>query len=259
MDKSVTFSVKGMLLATVAVLALLAAYLVGGSGDGAGSPAQAAPANDVDTRRLTMVGVGEATAVPDQVTFSVAVNVLDPQLETALDESSGTMERVLAALKDFGVTKGDMQTTGLSMDPVHDYPNYGPPVLRGYRVTQRARVTVPELPKAGRAIAAAVDAGGNRVRVSSIRLGLADPDAVLARARRDAVERATTKAEEYADASGQDLAGVVDLKEVSGDAPVVAEQELDYRAADMIAAKAVPIRAGESDLKVRVRVVWELE
>ena len=54
----------------------------------------------------------------------------------------------LAGLADFGVVKDRVQTTGLAMEPVYDYPNYGPPVLRGYRVTQRARVTVPELDRA---------------------------------------------------------------------------------------------------------------
>lgn len=259
MDTSVTFSAKGILLAGLVLLALFTAYLLGGTGDPPGTPARADDAGEGSPHRLTMVGVGESTAVPDQVSFTVAVHVLDPELEIALDESSGTMDRVLAALKDYGVTGRDVQTTGLSMDPVYDYPESGPPVLRGYRVTQRARVTVPELAKAGKAIASSVEAGGNRVRVSDIRLGIADPDAVLAAARTDAVERATAKAEEYADAAGQDLGSVVDLREVSGDTRTVVEQPLSYARADLSAAKAVPIRAGESDLKARVRVVWELE
>ena len=68
-------------------------------------------------------------------------------------------------LADFGVAKDRVQTTGLSMYPVYDYPRYGPPVLRGYRVTQRARVMVPKLSRAGAAITAAVRHGGNAVRV----------------------------------------------------------------------------------------------
>lgn len=258
MDKTVTLSVKGILLAGLVLLALLTAYLLGGAGDAPGVPARADESADGSPRQLTMVGTGEASAVPDQVSFTVAVKVVDPQMETALDESSATMKDVLAGLKDFGVTKKDMQTTGLSMEPVYDYPSSGPAVLKGYRVTQKARITVPELARAGKAIAASVDVGGNRVRVSNISLGISDTDAVLSLARKDAVAQATTKAEEYAEASGQDLGDVVQLKEVTASTRPVMEQSLSYRTADVAAARALPIRAGESDLKVKVRVVWEL-
>ena len=85
------------------------------------------------------------------------------------------MARVLAALKEHGVDKGDVQTTGLSMDPVYDYPDYGPPVLRGYRVSERASVLVDELRQGGAAVTAAVAAGGNDVRVDDLGCSSATP------------------------------------------------------------------------------------
>ena len=45
--------------------------------------------------------------------------------------------------------KADVQTTGLSMYPEYDYPAYSPPVLTGYRVTQKAQVHVRELAEGG--------------------------------------------------------------------------------------------------------------
>lgn len=255
MDKSVTVSVKGIVLAGVALLALLTAYLLGAAG---GPPTSPANADDGDgdgaARQVTMVGVGTATAVPDQVAFTVTVTALETDLEDALATTSGSMEQVLARLGNFGVGDKDKQTTGLSMHPEYDYPNYGSPVLKGYRVTQKARVTVPELAKAGRAITAAVDAGGNHVRVGNIRLQVSDIDQVLAQARAAAVEQARTKAEEYAEASGVDLGEVHNIREVSVQQAPQPTLELSYRAAD----KAMPIEAGESDSKVRVQVVWDL-
>lgn len=261
MDRSVTLSVKGMLTAAVVLLGLLAAYLLGGAGDPPGTAAVAATgAESADApRTLTMTGAGEASAVPDQVSFSVAVGVTRPELEDSLGEASATMKKVLDALADFGVTKDDMQTTGLSMYPVYDYPNNAPRVLRGYRVDQRARVTVPELGKAGKAVTAAVDAGGNQVRVNNIRLEVADPEKVLGEARDAAVEEATAKAEQYAEATGQELGEVRMLKEVSQHVPRMQRATLD--AAELSAyrsASKVPIRAGSDELSVKVRVVWEL-
>ena len=107
-----------------------------------------------------------------------------------------------------------MQTTGLSMHAVYDYHSYGPPTLRGYRVGQRAQVLVRDLATGGQAVSAAVRAGGNDVRVGDIGLRIADTDSLLARSRDAAVQEATAKAQEYADAAGQTLGPVLTLREV---------------------------------------------
>ena len=262
MERNVTVSVRSLVLAGVVLLALLAGWVLGG-GTGGGTPARAAadagpaaaPAAATDRRTVEMTGVGTVSAVPDEVGFGVSVGLTRPDLSTALDDASTTMTKVLARLADFGVVKDRVQTTGLAMEPVYDYPNYGPPVLRGYRVTQRAQVTVPELERAGGAITAAVRTGGNAVRVGGIRLLVGDRASVLEKARDAAVAEATAKAEQYAEATGQSLGDVLSLREVAARSPrasyPVAYESL--RAADV--AK-VPIEAGENELKVTVRVVW---
>lgn len=263
MDHTVTVSIRGLLVTAVALLALLAAYLLGGAGGAPVTPARATatapqtPAGD-DVRTLRMVGTGEATVVPDMLGFTLSVTAKQPDLETALDRASGTMRRVLAALRDRGVREADVQTTGLQMYPEYDYPAYGPPVLTGYRVTQRARVTVRELAEGGAAVSTAVTTGGNGVRVTDIRLGVSDPDDALGRARDAAVEAATDKAEQYAAATGQSLGDVLDLRELEGGGsrpqPVLVQA-----GAVRDVAEAVPVEAGRDDLHVRVAVVWAFE
>lgn len=262
MDTSVTVSVRGLLVAAVALLALLAAYLLGGAGGAPPAPAQASPAvaepsTTEDARTLRMVGTGEATVVPDMLGFTLSVTAKQPDLDDALGQASGTMRRVLAALRDQGVREADVQTTGLQMYPEYDYPAYGPAVLTGYRVTQRARVVVRELADGGEAVSTAVETGGNGVRVTDIRLGVSDPDAALAKARDAAVEAATAKAEQYADATGQTLGAVLGLRELGGTRKPRPQPVLSYRAAADLAA--MPVRAGRDDLDVRVEVVWAFE
>ena len=89
MDRTMTVSVKGLLVTAVVLLALLAAYLLGGAGGAAPSPAQAAPAAAErpareDARTLRMVGTGEATVVPDQLGFTLSVTAKQPALDDAL-------------------------------------------------------------------------------------------------------------------------------------------------------------------------------
>src|SRR6478609_11091712 len=129
MDAKMTVSVRSILVTVVGVLALLVAYLLGGAGGG-GTPAQAVDEEQPAVERartLTMTGTGDASAVPDQLSFDLGVTVVRPDLSAALDAASATMDRVLATLADHGVAKGDVQTTGLSMNPVYQYHQYDPP------------------------------------------------------------------------------------------------------------------------------------
>lgn len=263
MGANVTVSLKALLLTGVVVLALAAAYLVGGS---RGNPAEAASAEGATgssaEHSVTVAGTGEVTAVPDQLGFSLEVRILRPDLQDSLDESGAAMARVVAELADHGVTEKDVQTTGLSTEPVYQRSRNAPTTLRGYRVVQRAQVLVPRLEDGGAAIAAAVKSGGTAVRVDGIALSVADPEALLTEARKAAVDEARAKAEEYAAAGGQELGEVLTLREVSpsyaGEEPWPASGMSRAYSADM-ALNALPIQAGEQELAVQVEVVWRLE
>ena len=255
-------TVQTALLTLLAVLALLVAFLLGNSGT---SPAQAAPvylgkqpaAQSAVGGAIRMTGVGKATVVPDQLTFNLSVTDKQGDLDTALSRSSATMKRVIAVLGQHGVKTSDVQTTGLQMYPTYDYHSYGPPTLTGYRVTQRASVVVRDLAEGGKAISAAIAAGGNDVRATDIRLGVSDPEAAMAKARKAAVAEATAKAQEYADATGQTLGRVVSIREGRSHRPVRSGFELQRGyAAALDSAAALPIKAGKDDLSVKVSVVW---
>src|SRR3954468_13497634 len=124
MDSNVSVSVRSLLLTGLVLAALVTAYLLGGAG-GTGATARAADdETPAETHELTMTGTGDASAVPDQLSFALAVHLTRPDLADALDAANRDMSRVLGSLKDHGVGKGDVQTTGLSMEPVYDYPSY---------------------------------------------------------------------------------------------------------------------------------------
>jgi len=260
MDKQVTVSVKGLLVSGLVLLGLTVAYLLGNAGSTSAEAAEE-EAGSPPPRTLTMSGFGEATAVPDQVVFDLSVRLLRPTLEEALDAANTEMDGVLDALEKAGVQKKDVQTTGLEMNADYTYPENSPPVLRGYRVSQQAAVLVRELKEAGGAVNAAIGAGGNVVRVENIQLKIGDPEAALAVAREQAVAKATAKAQEYAEATGQELGEVLTLREVDDQA----QSSIDDRdllaesayATDSLALSKMPIRAGRADLGVTVQVVWE--
>lgn len=264
MNRTLTLSVRSLLVVLLVAMALVTAYLLGGSGSSASAADDGGGrATAPDRRLLTMTGTGSATAVPDQLSFSLGVALKRTALDDALDAANHTMSRVLTALTRYGVERSDVQTTGLSMTPVYEYHSYAPPTLTGYRVSERASVLVHDLAKGGGAVSAAVATGGNDVRVGDIRLLVGDTDAVMKRARDAAVAEARAKAEQYAAASGQTLGEVQTLQEVrTRPLPTVRQTRMLYghaAAANGVALSALPIRAGHDRASVAVRVVWALQ
>jgi len=258
MDRHVTLSIKGVLVALVAVLGLLVAFLLGNAGTTAQASTDGSDPSTSHPRTLVMSGTGKTVGVPDELAFSVSVGLTRATLETALADANTTMDRVLARLDALGVRRSDVQTTGLQMNAVYDYHAFGPPTLRGYHVSQRAQVLVRDLATGGRAVTAVVDAGGNDVRVGNIGLRIADTESLLAKSRAAAVEEATAKAQQYADATGQTLGSVLSLREVRTSAPPV-PQALTFNRAALDTAGALPIRAGKDKLAVTVRIVWSFQ
>jgi uncharacterized protein YggE len=257
MGATITVRVRGLVLAAATAVALVAAYLVG---SGTGGPATASttePRGDAaGTRTIVMTGTGEATGVPDQLTFRLSVRKKAWDVSDALAAANATMRRVLTALEGEGVAKRDVQTTGLAIRPEYDYRSDGTSVLTGYAATESAAVLVRDLHQSGKALAAVANAGGNSVRVQGIGLRIGDHDDLTSRARDAAVATAQAKAEQYAEATGQALGDVVSIKEVRA-TPAPRYETATLDAASYRAGK-VPIRAGSEELQVTVSIVWQL-
>jgi uncharacterized protein YggE len=259
MDRSVTVSAKGVLVAAVVALALVVAYLLGaGGGSAQASPTTPTTTGGAKPGTLVTTGTGKTVGVPDELTFTLSVGLVRPDLRSALADAGSTMDRVLARLDALGVRRSDVQTTGLQMNAVYDYHAYGPPTLRGYHVSQSAQVLVRDLTRGGRAVTAAVNTGGNDVRVGNIGLRVADTDSLLAQSRHEAVEQAKAEAQEYAEATGQRLGSVISLREVHASSPTTHPVAF---AADNLAGfdKSLPIRAGRDKLAVTVKIVWSFQ
>jgi len=80
MNANITISARTLLIRLLVVVALVAAYLLGGSETSTPAAAEtgARTADAPQPRELTMTGRGEASAVPDQLSFALAVNLKRP-------------------------------------------------------------------------------------------------------------------------------------------------------------------------------------
>lgn len=232
----------------VLVLALLAAFALGDSRSSATASEEPAP------RRVTAAGVGTAAGVPDVMRFTVGVDVTRDDVGEALDDSDALMKRVLASVRKAGVADKDIRTQRYAIDPRYDYSGNIERLI-GYHVTQRARITLRDLDSAGAAVARIARSGGNDVRIDGIACEVSEPDALLDEARANAVEQSRAHAEVYARAAGAELGEVLEVRESSA----AQRNELNEHAAlDVVAVRSAVIEPGETELDVRVSVVWSL-
>lgn len=219
----------------------------------------ASPAN-ADERRplertIVVTGVGETSAAPDMAFLSLGVEAEGASAAEALRKNSAQMEATLKALKDAGVDKKDIQTSGLSVGAKYDYSRQNaPPRIIGYQATNVVQVKLRNLDKAGAVIDRAVGVGANRL--DSISFGFADPKPLLNGARKAAVADARERAGLYAAAAGVKLGSVLQISDSysAGPAPVPMMARME-----MADAKAVPIAVGESAMSASVTIVYAIE
>jgi hypothetical protein len=203
-------------------------------------------------RTLTMTGQGDVRAAPDEVTLNAGVTAQAPTAAGALSANTQRMQGVFAALKKLGVADKDMQTSNFSVSPqMSDGGNNQAPRVTGYQVNNQIRVRLDDVSKLGAALDALVTAGANQMY--GVDFAIKDTAPLLTQARGDAVADAKAKAETYAKAAGVALGPILSISENGGGyAPPPAPMRM------MVAAKAVPVAAGEESVNAQVSIVWEI-
>lgn len=205
---------------------------------------------------VVVSGLGRTSGTPDVLRVSLGVQVVRADVSSALRDAARQLDRVRAAVRAHGVDGKDLQTDDVSIYP--SYTERGVP--NGYSVSETLTVKLRDLSRAGRTIGAAVDAGGDAVRLQGVSFALEDNTALLGKARDAAYADAKAKAERYAELSGRSL-GQVEL--VSEDVPQ-AVQPVPYARAAAASPSAgaagtdVPVDPGQSQVSVSVTVRWSL-
>lgn len=235
---------------TLATSAAIAAVL-------AASPAALAgpEGGDHALRTIVVTGVGEATAAPDMAVLSLGVDTEGASAAEALRKNSAQMEATIKSLRDAGVDKKDIQTSGLNVSAKYDYSrDNAPPRLVGYQASNRVSVNLRNLDKAGVVIDKAVSVGANRL--DSVSFAFNDPKPLTNAARKDAIADARAKAELYADAAGVKLGPVLQISDSYTQTPGPIMVTSRMRMAEQSAA---PIEPGESTTSASVTIIYGIE
>lgn len=141
----------------------------------------------VTTEQVSVVGVGEVEAEPDQVTFYVSVYAIEKDLETAKRVADQRYQSVLDEIKKVGINDKKVKVVRLEMRPEYEW-SANQQVYKGERVSRSITIVMTDLSKVTPLLQAMVEKGVSTV--DNMVAGFQDEAAI----KRDALGKATIDA-----------------------------------------------------------------
>jgi len=213
--------------------------------------------------RINVVGEGRVSLAPDTAMLTLTVTREAPTAKQALKENSAAMSKVLDAMRDEGIEKRDLQTSGFGIQPRYVYPGNRDgdkpqtPKIVGYTVRNTLSVRVRDIARVGAVLDTSVQLGVNEG--GQIELTNDDPSAAIDQAREAAVKDALARARTLASAAGVKIGEILDISE-SYHHPAPAQKFMARSEMAVAAdAAAVPVASGENTYSVRVNIAVAIE
>lgn len=221
-------------------------------------------ADSVDMRsKLTVRGEARLFKAADQMTLAIGVISQAESADTAVNDNSKVMAKVIAALKAEGVKDEELQTGRFSIDPVWSSPPKGSQdsewaaSIIGYRAANSVNLKTSTLDKGGKYIQVANSAGANSI--GNIQFGMKDARSFQSEAITAASNHAMADARTLADSTHQKL---VRLLDVSLDSPQFSggmrERPTMMMAKSSGFGAEVPINPGQVEISASVSLIYEI-
>lgn len=202
--------------------------------------------------QITVTGEGRVDAAPDIAVITIGVTTQGKTAAEAMDANSAALGTVLANLRATGVADRDLQTSGLSLNPVwSNYASSQAPQITGFQAVNMLTVRVRALDTLGDVLDAAVKDGANTL--NGLSFGVDNPAPLLDEARTRAVADARRRAEVLAAAAGVTLGRILTISEGGGGSPMP-----QFRMDAAMASESVPVAQGEVSLAASVSIIWEI-
>ncbi len=203
------------------------------------------------TSTITVTGSGTVHGTPDTINFQIGVSTTNLTATAAFTQNNVKMRALEAALERNGVTRREMQTSGLNI--YDDTNNQG--VVTGFTVQDTLNVTMHKVQRAGVAIDAAANAAGNGIQLNGVSFTITNDSSLLRAARIRAIDNARLAAGQLATAGDTHVIGIVKITDNENQSSGVYYPE----ALNGAAFKAsVPIQTGSQPVNVQVTVIYKL-
>lgn len=234
---------------------MIMSLAVGGTLSACGSSTGAAGASSPcsSTATVTSHGTGSAFGTPDLATVILGVQTQASTASAALSQNSSDANSLIKTLLAQGVSKTDVQTSGLSL---HGIYGGSTPAITGYQVTNTVTARIQNIASTGTIIDSAAKAAGNSIRINQIVFSVKDTSALFAQARATAVSQAATEAKAMAAAAGKHLGALCSLNDSTTSSVPLNTSSFSGLTG---APSSVPIQSGSQQVKATVTATYQLQ
>ena len=205
---------------------------------------------------IVVSGEGNVSVVPDLATVNLGVEAQDTTVTAAQEQATSAMEVVMAALADNGVADEDIQTQYFSIYRVTRWDDETwEEVTIGYRVSNTVSVKLQDMDNISLIIDAAIEAGGDLIRVNGISFSVEDPSIYYEEAREEAMADAESRAEALAELAGIRLGKPTYITESNYQPGSVYFSDARV---DEAMESGTPISPGETEITLTVQVTYAI-
>ncbi|KKT25142.1 MAG: hypothetical protein UW11_C0034G0010 [Parcubacteria group bacterium GW2011_GWA2_43_9b] len=202
---------------------------------------------------ISVSGEGKVVAKPDIGQVSLSVISDATTVAAAQKDNTDKMNKVIGAMKDFGIKEEDLKTTSYNVMPRYQY-TLGRSDIIGYEISQTMDVKIRDLTKVGDILGKAATTGANQV--GSLTFTFDDPEKLNAEARQKAIDNAKQKAKDLAENLGVALGKVVSFSESFAGQPI---PMYDSDALGKGGGGVVPqIQTGQNEIDINVNISYEI-
>ncbi|WP_026554108.1 SIMPL domain-containing protein [Arthrobacter sp. 35W] len=203
---------------------------------------------------ITVTGHGSTRRAPDTLSLNIGVESRRSTVQQAYAAAGESMSAVLRRLGGLGVSGAKMATSALNIRAESTWKDGVGNIVTGYVGSGTVAVTLDFADGVEELIAAAVEAGGDDLRLNGLSATVMDPSQAAEEARMLAWTDALGKASQLAELAGRRL-GVV--RGITEGAPNGNGHPVPL--ARMAMASPMPIEASESSIDAALTVTWALD
>ncbi|RXJ72319.1 oxidative stress defense protein [Veronia nyctiphanis] len=212
-------------------------------------------AGDMDFAHIETMGIGEVATTPDMANIQVEVTTNERTAKEAKQGSDKAVAALLTRLEKKGISRKDIESANISLQPQYRYPKDSAPVLTGYRASRSVSITINDLDKLNDVLDGALDDGINRINF--INMQASNLKMLKEQARQAAVQDAIAKAKALAEGFGESIKGVYKIRYYDESSAIPAPQYRMMAAADNNIGESY--KGGQIKVSDSVEVIFELK
>ncbi|MFI5386798.1 MAG: SIMPL domain-containing protein [Fimbriimonadales bacterium] len=203
---------------------------------------------------ITVTGSAQVFASPDEAMVRLGVLQQASNAQEAQAHANDIIQKFLSMVTALKVKKENVQTSRMSLNPVFSQRPNEPARITGYQAQDVLTIRLTDFNLIGKVIDAGTSAGVNTVE--GIDFQLRNAKGPRARAYKDAVADARSKADAIVEALGLKITGIYDVRaDSTGYTPPPRALGM-MRSMDM--AAATPVEPGQMEVSVSVTVRYRI-